>query len=365
MDKKNNNTKEYSKFIVEVIVTTLITLLAVGIFNAVLDPFYHYHGPLINEEPYMYTAIYQTCGAAKNFKYDVAIVGTSMTENFRSSWFEEQNLHCEKFSYPSATLKDCAMILDSVFESNNEVKYVLMDLSDSKLNEEVGSILTDEAYYLNDKDWLDDYNYLLNMDVTRQSLFRLEEALTHTSTNHDDDYTWEDPSYFSAGACMADTYYSRCDILYQKENNCFTPFDTTTISPYEYNLGEITPYIEAHPETTFYFYLPPFSVLYWELQNMEGRMDWILEVYEGTVSVLSAYDNVEVLSFVADEWIIEDLNLYRDSGHYSPAINRYIYDSVMDGSHRVNKDTFHEEALFLKELIGEYDFETLWLQWNP
>ena len=55
-----------------------------------IDPSHHYHAPWFGMPTILEDVVYQTPGNAENLEYSSAIVGTSMTENFRVSWFEEE-----------------------------------------------------------------------------------------------------------------------------------------------------------------------------------------------------------------------------------------------------------------------------------
>ena len=55
----------------------------------VLDPFFHYHAPWTDLPPVSANERYQVGGIAEHFDYDSLVVGTSVTANFRASWFDE------------------------------------------------------------------------------------------------------------------------------------------------------------------------------------------------------------------------------------------------------------------------------------
>ena len=349
-----------NKFVLKFTIALIVFMILWAALNIVVDPFYHYHAPADKSNEYMYNAVYQTTGAAANFQYDMAIVGTSLCENFRASWFDEAGYNCEKLTYPSATLRDYGVILSSVFESDNDVRMIVTDISDIQLNAEVGSRRTTEADYLNNDSLLDDYNYIWNLDVTKQSLYRIYERVTGSVPNHDENYTWENPEFFSEEACKRDTCDNRAAILDETARGVFTPFDGNTVSPFKDNLAEITSIIEAHPETQFNIFIPPFSILYWELQELQGRTDWILAVYRDTVTVLSSYDNVTVYSFIDEEEVITNLDLYRDSGHYNPDINHYICDAILSGRNIVDESNIDEHLDNMRRIASEYDYDSVW-----
>ena len=67
---------------------TLALLLVAGVTVWIVDPFYQYHKPLADLQPLVNRAEYQNVGMARHLDYDSVITGSSMTENFRASWFD-------------------------------------------------------------------------------------------------------------------------------------------------------------------------------------------------------------------------------------------------------------------------------------
>lgn len=55
----------------------------------VLDPYYHFHGPVLGMPLWLRYPRYQSPGAAKNLPYDHLLLGTSVTANFHTDQFDE------------------------------------------------------------------------------------------------------------------------------------------------------------------------------------------------------------------------------------------------------------------------------------
>jgi len=185
------------KFFTQFFVTLTVLLGGIMLFNYCVDPFYHYREPKAPLGVYMYMPVYQTAGAAEHFTYDSAIVGTSMTENFRTSWFEEMGLHTVKLSYSGARSSDIKRILNHVFDSRNDVQLIVMDINDYQLTKEPEEAYTEPPAYLEGDEWWEDAEYLINNDVFWMSVGRCLEAVTGNWPDIDEAYTWEDPALFS------------------------------------------------------------------------------------------------------------------------------------------------------------------------
>ena len=105
----------------------MLGIMIAGIFFVwLIDPFYHYHTPIGKVPIVLDTAVYQTAGAAKNLEYDSAIVGTSMTENFHTSWFDEVlGWNTMKLSYSGARSSDLEAIFGEISERKEPIKNIL------------------------------------------------------------------------------------------------------------------------------------------------------------------------------------------------------------------------------------------------
>ena len=73
------------KWGIGLLITTVVLLIALGGLTAVVDPYFHYHGPLEGLSYPDGNERYQNDGIIRNFAYDAVITGNSMTENFRVS----------------------------------------------------------------------------------------------------------------------------------------------------------------------------------------------------------------------------------------------------------------------------------------
>lgn len=130
----------------------------IGIFSLLLiggavvftvDPFYHYHGPWFNLPVVLYNEIYQTPGTARNFNYDSAIVGSSMTENFRASWFDEDfGWDTVKLCYEGAGTDDLKAILEQVYKGNRQVKNILLTIDDYQMVSDSSTVAIERPEYL-------------------------------------------------------------------------------------------------------------------------------------------------------------------------------------------------------------------------
>lgn len=95
------------------------------------------------------------------------------------------------------------------------------------------------------------------------------------------------------------------------------------------------PYIEAHPDTEFLFFFPPYSLVRWYEYYQQGIMGEFLGQKEAVVKALLPYENVRIYDFQAKLGWITDLDNYIDSGHYGPWINDAIAELISDDQYRI------------------------------
>ena len=157
----------------------ILSLLFVGaaIVFAV-DPFYHYHKPWFNLPVVLYNEVYQTPGVAEHFEYDSAIVGSSMTENFHASWFDEDfGWNTGKLCYEGAGTDDLKAILKKVFEGGRQVKNIVLAVDDYQMISDSSAVAIERPEYLYNENPLDDVNYLFNRDALKAAFQRVGDGI--------------------------------------------------------------------------------------------------------------------------------------------------------------------------------------------
>lgn len=349
------------RFFIQFIVTFIFLLGAVCFFSWKVDPFFQYREPMEQEKAYMHMPVYQTAGAARNFRYDSAIVGSSMTENFRSSWFDEMDLNTVKLSYSGARTTDLRAILEQVYASDNEIKYVFMDVNDYQLTTSPTSYYTKRPDYLYDGKVWNDGEYLLNNDIFWMSVGRVAEKVLDKQPDIDDAYTWEDPELFSGASVLNQNRYTFENLRNRQAEGNIPEYDREKcLNCCKDNINNVLPIIEQHPETQFVIFLPPYSMVYWEERILYDELEVTLEMYHNFASKLLERENVRVFYFQDEEEIIKNLDLYRDSCHYAPQINRYIFDCIKDGKQEVTEDTLEERIRNMYRIASEYNYQEMW-----
>ncbi len=331
-------------------------LLAVAILIFCLDPFYHYHRSWFGLPVVLENAVYQTSGAARNLPYDSLILGTSMTENFHASWFDETfGWNTVKLSYSGARTNDLKAILGQIYQREQSPANIVMDVNTYQLTVDPDSAYAVRPEYLYDSNVITDVSYVYNQDVFLASMNRIIDKLEGRESNLDNAYTWEEEEHFGRMKTLEAEMKERAAAAASGQTAATVSMDVC-----DRNLNNVLPFIEAHPETTFYIFYPPYSMLTWEREMLNGNLEKMIEVYGHSIQRFLEYDNVKVYYFQNEKDIISNLDNYRDAGHYRPEINKYICESMKNGKGLVTKDTYQEQLRDMYEYAVAFDYEALW-----
>lgn len=340
------------RFFISTIAYSLGVLLFIAVSTIVIDPFVHYHAPLFGLAATETEERGQQIGVAKNMTYDTAIVGSSMSENFEAGWFNDGVIgnNCVKLSMQGAHFDDYRRLLN-VALSKPETKTVIISLDNYLLLHNPAEHPTTIPEYLENDDISDDAYYLWNKSV---AFVFMPQFLINNFTegfSADSAYCWAPRYQFNKYVARAT--YTPYRLMQQKDEE---KFDTYYGYADEFLAG-VTPYIEARPDVTFYFYSPPYSILYWDDCILRGRLTAEICAINEVYKKLLEYDNVRMFYF-QDNWeIITDLDNYKDYSHFSQDISHYIYECMRDGKCELTKDNSFDVLLKFSEDIADYDHE--------
>lgn len=146
---------------------TIMGLFLLSLFVFLIDPFFHYHMPWFNLQPYAYDEIYQNPGLAAYDTYDAIIIGSSMSENFSAKWFNEAfGVNTLKLTYSGSTAENLRIAVEMAEESREEqIKYVFANIDLFILYQDYSATRHPLPEYLYDNNVFNDVKYLLNKDV--------------------------------------------------------------------------------------------------------------------------------------------------------------------------------------------------------
>jgi len=350
---KTTDELQYKSFFIKTIIWTISLLVVIAATVVIIDPFVHYHAPLFGLAECETDERGAMIGVAQNMDYDIALIGSSMSENFEVSWFEDGVLgnECVKLCMQGAHFDDFSKILSKALkkDTTKRIVYSLDNYVLLNVPEQYPSTIPD---YLDNDKWTDESYYVWNKSVMFYYLpiFIANNIKYHC--NADKAYVWADRNTFDKYVARA-TYYP-VRLIKQADEE---PFDTYFPYADEF-LEEMSAYIESRPDVEFDFYAPPYSIMYWDDCVLHGRLTAEICVLNRVYEKLLSYDNVRIFYFQNDFNIISDLDNYKDYSHYDQPINHYIYECIRDGKCEMTRDTYFDILLDFYEKAAAYNYET-------
>ncbi len=335
------------KFLKQFFTASVILLLACVLAVVVFDPFFQYHKPLKGLKAVLTDKEYQCVGSLKTFDYDSVIAGSSVSENYNNGWFD-QGFGCKSIkairSYGATA--DLCYLLDIAFE-HQDLKYVFYNLDPSALeaDPETTYELTGCPMYLYDDNYVNDVRYWLNKGVLMEKIPYLIANSLMGDYDENNSYNWAQWKEFNSDMILG-LYIRKPSVSEMKPRDYYEDL-------LRKNLDLLTDRITAHPETEFYIFVPPYSMLWWDNIYREGDTEAYLYNMEQAMKTLLAYENVKMFYFQNDREIITDLENYMDILHFSPEINHYICDSLIAGKRQVNSENYAEEIRSMRDLAYE------------
>lgn len=349
---------KYKRLFVALLIMVVSVLALCAALVIYVDPFFHYHTPLKGFPYVVDNQLSQNPGMATNMDYNGCIIGSSMTVNFDTDDFKELlGYDTVKLSYSGAYPKDDYNILSIVFDDSTYARknqpmgavFFAMDIPTMTADTEETKYPLPE--YLYDRNPLNDVKYVLNKDVLFQYILR--PVVQGKGSDLSEIYaSWWTPDYYNIQWVMH-TYEEP-----QKSDKTYTAKDVLPAT--EANLEKnILPFVAEHPETEFYFFFPPYSILYWHNLKQEGFYDAAFYQYQYVADQLLKYDNVHLFYFqTMDE--VTDLNNYADYSHYKPEINRFMVECFRSGDYEIRSSEEMKMALDkMKMIVENFDYDEL------
>ncbi|WP_022774390.1 hypothetical protein [Butyrivibrio sp. AE2015] len=350
--------KNYKNLFIMLLALMLMAFAACSALVVYVDPFFHYHTPLKGFPYVVDNQLSQNPGMAKNMEYEGCIIGSSMTVNFDTDDFKELlDVNTVKLSYSGAYPRDDYNILSIVFDKDtyarrkNDVKAVFFAMDIPTMTADINATKYPLPEYLYDSDPINDVKYLLNKDVILQYIMR--PLIQGQGSDLSEIYkSWWTPDYYNIQWVM----HNYDEPSYVEEE---TSFDTLLPQTKENLDVNILPFVKDNPDTEFYFFFPPYSILYWHNVMQENTFEATFKQYQYVADALLEYDNVHLFYFQTMPETL-DLNNYADYTHYKPDINRFMVECFKSGEYEItSSEDMAKELTKMRSMIDDFDFDEL------
>lgn len=340
----------YRRYLSGFLAVFFVLLTLCGGLVYYLDPSFQYHLPFAGVQPVYMNERYQNAGLAKNLDYDTVILGSSVTANFRPSQFNALfDAKTVKLTFPGGCFADFNTALKLAF-STHDVKRVFWSLDPKILMTDYSKAPTPLPEYLYNFNPFDDVKYLFNKDVLLEQCGESALAtLSGKSQPLDDAFTWDHKYEFSHEHAL----WSYARPAWNESPDPADAYDQII----DRNLASVLSFVKAHPDTEFYLFTPPYSMLYWDRVLRDGSYAAVLALYDRLLTELPQYGNVHYRCFAVDQVTIP-LGNYTDEVHYSGDISRYLAKTMAtaDGMTEADRPAMHA---FFRNLVENYDFDSM------
>ena len=345
------------RFLFSAIALTLCLLMLFAMPTIIIDPFFHYHAPYDNVSYYLSNERYQNDGILRHFEYDSIIIGSSMSQCFKTSEYDALfGASSVKVPLAGAYLREFGDHLRAGFESDNDIKRVLLslDLFSIMADKDAVKANYDYPYYLYDDNIFNDVRYVLNKEVFFSYTYKsISSTLAGIPSDTFDEYSnWSDKHIYGKDKVMSGYQRSSGDASYVLDEY----WTRRVRDNLEQNLLSL---VRAHRDTEFVCFIPPYSIAKLCTWYEQDSFDYCFGIYELTADMLLSEENVRVFSFYDNYEMICDLDNYRDTTHYGGWVNTYILESIKDNKHELHLDGVSDYFDSLSEYYRNYDYSDL------
>lgn len=359
MSKQNKekmlDKKSAVRYLAGLIVLFLFLAAAIVV---VFDPFYQYHEPWFGLNAVLNDRDNQVVGTIRTFDYDSVLLGSSVAENYDSS-FLDASFDCTtlKVIRASGSTADLLYYLDKAHR-RQELKNVFwsMDIFALTASPQITLTSKDTPHYLHTDTVLDDWPYLWNKEILCETIPQMLAFSQMGMNTQGQAYNWARGKNFSAeGAMRAYDKPKEENVFYAAEDSADTSaeevedaFSMDEQQNLTENLSMIEEELSMHPDTSYTIIFPPYSMMWWDCGYVNGVLETYFEVLEQTIPVLLTHNNAKVYFFVSDRDVICNLDNYMDMIHYSPDINQYMLEEIVQDGHRVSEANWEEVLTDMK-----------------
>ncbi|MCI5212080.1 MAG: hypothetical protein D3910_25610 [Candidatus Electrothrix sp. ATG2] len=122
----------------------------------------------------------------------------------------------------------------------------------------------------------------------------------------------------------------------------------------------IFPFIEKHPDTKFFFFFPPYSRLWYSIQEQyyTGYYQSYLFFIEDVVRTVSSYSNVRVFGF-DDMEFTGDIANYKDQSHYHKDINSKLLELMAATEGVLTEDNIDDYLERISTAAHDYNLNSI------
>ena len=291
---------------------------------------------------------YQIPGILKNFEYDSLLVGSSTAMNIDTDRLDER-FSCQtvKAVGNSAMAPVLDYYMDLAFEEH-EIRYVFygVDIFSFYGNPDM-RVIDEDVAFLTNQNPFDDVQYLWNVDVIGE---KIPDMLNAAREDAPGGLLYQMNREAALGPEAVLANHTPGAVL------------EPAVKPLDYqgeyvtgNLDRLEAQVREHQETQFFFFVPPYHIIWWDNAYENGLFDTYLYTLENCMERLLAYDNVRFYATdFNQENVITDAYRYMDYIHGGVGVTERMAEQIGVGEQEITPADYKEEIEQLRAVFTRF-----------
>lgn len=324
----------------------------VSCINFIIDPFLYYRKPNRDIIFNSGEARFLNQGLIRHFDFNSIMIGSSMTQNFKKSELEKLlTPPTLQLPVPGMGSKEGNAQMSLALSLNKKLKDILIGLDIFALRDNVHGGY-DMPFYLYDDYLFNDTNYLFSYYITKNSIKTIFNKIKG-NTDIETMYGWQKEQSVFSRELAINSFYNNDE----REIIKIRRFSDTEnlIKNFKDNYLHT---IKKNPNINFTIFFPPYSILYFKKLQKYNTLNAFLSVKKYVINELKSCKNVKLFDFQDDLMTITNLDLYKDTIHYSQDINSYMIDMMMKDKFIIkNAKEYDKKIDEFEEFVKNYKVE--------
>jgi hypothetical protein len=287
---------------------------------------------------------YLNAGLAKTYPYNSVIIGSSMTENFHLDNIKDilKFKNPIKLSIRGASAYEEALTLQTAF-NHRSIDQVLIGFDSYSFNGNASEIMADNSFfprYLYEDSIIGNMRYLTNYKTFERGLKYLKKPYDAKvfANNFNMMYSWQSDcaNCFTENNVRSDWERLENNLNHstseERAGNQKLFSNTILVENFK---KTFLPIVKNHPETQFYIFFPPYSLLAFKIMYYDGTFDDHIAFKKSVSELMRPYKNVALFDFQSVNNVTTNLANYKDYTHYHDKINLWILEQIKNDNYRV------------------------------
>ncbi len=341
---------QYQRFLLKYGISIVLFSAFIMMFVYITDPLQYYREASWYEGKYSDESRYQMPGLIRQLSFETAIVGTSMTQNFRETHANEVlDTTTLNLALSGSSTREHALVVNLALEEQN-IKQVFWEINYGALYKEVDEVADDHApfpYHMYDNQRWNDVFYLF-------SLFPLEVLEETIVSNLQGKHAGRDPyELYKFGDDQEPmTLEDVKDYIEAVPSNEPVEERYTLAHMIDNFETNIEPMIRENEDVHFTFFFAPYSIpgqvkSFNDNANFQDRLDFKRWLFK----TLSKYEHVSLYDFQAFDEITYDLSNYMDTSHYFSFVNDELMEYMASHPPIQSMEEYEEEIRKLEDQV--------------